>query len=475
MERKSGVLMHISSLPGEYSVGSFGKEAKYFIDLLQECGFTYWQVLPFGVTDGYNSPYQSYSAFAGNPYFIDLETLFEKGYITADELALSRQSVPYVCEYERLKKERFDLLLKASHRLTDKVNVEEFIAQNPYLEKFCEFMALKSANGGRCWNEWKTDKLDQDILFCWKMIQYEFFSQWQEIKIYANKKGIRIMGDIPIYVSYDSSDVWSNPKLFLLDEKQKPSLVAGVPPDFFCTDGQLWNNPLYDWASMKKDGYKWWSDRVRHMSDMFDAIRIDHFRGLESYWAIPANAATAKEGSWRKGPGLNLISVIKKASLNTGIIAEDLGNITPEVSKLLKESGFAGMRVFQFGFMGENDSPHRPHNYPENCFAYTGTHDNNTLLGFLWEMDSNLRDSMLNYCNHTGDWKDGCSSVIRTMLASHAKTVIFPIQDLLGFGADTRLNVPGVASGNWQFRVTRNQLDNIDRNCFRNLNLLYSR
>ncbi len=475
MERKSGVLMHISSLPGEYSVGSFGNEAKYFIDLLQECGFTYWQVLPFGVTDGYNSPYQSYSAFAGNPYFIDLETLFEKGLITADELALSHQNTPYVCEYERLKRERFDLLLKVSRRLTDKVNVEEFIAQNPYLEKFCEFMALKSANGGLCWNEWKINKLDEDILFCWKMIQYEFFSQWQEIKKYANKKGIRIMGDIPIYVSYDSSDVWTNPRLFLLDEKQKPSLVAGVPPDFFCTDGQLWNNPLYDWESMKKDGYKWWSDRIRHMSDMFDAIRIDHFRAFESYWAIPANAATAKEGSWQKGPGLNLISVIKKASLNTEIIAEDLGNITPEVKKLLEESGFSGMRVFQFGFLGENDSPHRPHNYPENCFAYTGTHDNNTLLGFLWEMDSNLRDSMLNYCNHTGDWKDGCSSIIRTMLLSHAKTVIFPIQDLLGFGADTRLNVPGVASGNWQFRVTRNQLDGIDRNRLHNLNLLYSR
>lgn len=475
MERKSGVLMHISSLYGDYSIGSFGDEAKQFVDFLADCGFSYWQVLPFCMTDECNSPYKSYSTFAGNPYFVDLGKLYKKGLINKDELEESRQLTPYVCEYERLLKERLSLLVKASLRVQNKEEIEKYIEKNPYLEKVCEFMALKNANLDKPWYEWETDKIDNTVLFAWKFIQYEFFNQWKEIKEYANNKNIKIIGDIPIYVSHDSCDVWSNKEQYLLDKGGRPSFVAGVPPDYFCEDGQLWGNPIYNWNEMKKDGYKWWCDRISHMAEMFDALRIDHFRGIESYWAVPSSAETAKEGKWEKGPGMDLIDAIKKAAGDTLIIAEDLGDITPEVYELVRESGFPGMRVFQFGFLSDCDSIHRPHNYPENCVAYTGTHDNNTLLGYLWELGDNERRNMLSYCGHTGDWGNGCHSIIRTMMASHAGLVIMPVQDLLGYGSDTRMNTPGSVGTNWQYRITRDQLDSIDKNKFRELNKLYSR
>lgn len=262
--------------------------------------------------------------------------------------------------------------------------------------------------------------------------------------------------------------------MFLLDEDGNPTDVAGVPPDYFSADGQLWGNPLYDWKTMEKDGYKWWCDRISHMAKMFDAVRIDHFRGIESFWAVPATAKTAKEGKWVKGPGMKLINAIKKAAGDTQIIAEDLGDITPEVYQLVKDSGFPGMKVFQFAFLADN-SPHQPHNYEENCVAYTGTHDNNTILGYLWELDDGTRQRMLKYCGHSGDWQSGCASIIRTMLASHAGLVIMPIQDLLGYGCDTRLNTPGKAEGNWMYRITREQLDGIDRQYYKELNQLYCR
>lgn len=475
MERKSGVLMHISSLYGDYSIGSFGDEAKYFIDFLSDAGFSYWQVLPFCMVDECNSPYKSYSTFGGNPYFVDLNVLHKKGLVTDEELSEHHQQNPYVCEYVRLYHNRVKLLAEAAKRVKNKEEVEKFIENNPYLSYFCKFMALKASNNELPWYEWQTDEVDSEILFAWKFIQYEFFTQWAEIKKYANQKGIKLIGDIPIYVSLDSCDVWSNKEQYCLDADGKPTLVAGVPPDYFSEDGQLWGNPLYNWDEMKKDGFKWWCDRIKHMGTMFDAIRIDHFRGIESYWAVPANAKTAKEGSWKKGPGMELIEVIKNASGDIEIIAEDLGDITPEVEKLVEESGFPGMRVFQFGFLGDGDSTHKPHNYPNNCVAYTGTHDNNTLLGYLWELDDNKRNKMLEYCGHSGDWGNGCESIIRTMFQSHAGLVVMPIQDLLGYGSDTRLNIPGKADGNWQYRVTKEQLDSIDRRKFRDLNNLYSR
>ena len=475
MTRKSGVLMHISSLFGDYSIGSFGSEAKYFIDFLAECGFSYWQVLPFCMVDECNSPYKSYSTFGGNPYFVDLGIIFAKGLITEEELSAHRQQNPYVCEYVRLYHTRVELLKKAASRVKDRSEIEEFAAKDPYISNFCEFMALKDANSELSWWEWKNTTPDPEVVFAWKFIQYEFFTQWAEIKKYANSKGIKIMGDIPIYVSLDSCDVWSNKEQYLLDEEGKPTKVAGVPPDYFSEEGQLWGNPLYNWDVMKQDGYKWWCDRISHMSKMFDAVRIDHFRGIESFWAVPADAKTAKAGSWVKGPGMDLINAIKSVAGDTEIIAEDLGDITPEVYKLVEDSGFPGMRVFQFGFLNDGDSSHKPHNYPSNCVAYTGTHDNNTLLGYLWELDDLSREKMLAYCGHSDRWESGCESIIRTMFQSHAKLVIMPIQDLLGYGSDTRLNIPGKADGNWAYRITREQLDGIDKNRFKQLNKTYAR
>lgn len=474
-ERKSGVLMHISSLFGEYSSGSFGDEAKYFIDFLADCGFSYWQVLPFCMVDQCNSPYKSYSAFGGNPYFVDLTRLCDKGLINSRELEESRQHTPYVCEYDRLRTERIDLLKAAASRVRERDIVDEYIDKRPQLKKLCEFMALKAANDDKPWYEWTCNTPDEEDLFAWRFIQYEFFTQWEDIRSYAHSRGVSLIGDIPIYVSLDSCDVWSNREQYLLDDSGMPSAVAGVPPDYFCADGQLWGNPLYDWQIMKKDGYKWWRERIGHMSQMFDAVRIDHFRAIESYWAVPSGAETAREGRWFRGPGMELIDAIKEAAGDTQIIAEDLGDITKEVQSLVEESGFPCMRVFQFGFLSLEDSTHRPHNYPYNCVAYTGTHDNNTLLGYLWELDSSLKDNMLKYCGHSGSWESGIGSIIRTLYASHAKLCILPIQDLLGYGSDTRLNTPGRADGNWQYRITKEQLDSIDRVSFKNLNTLYSR
>ncbi len=467
--------MHVSSLPGKYSCGSFGEPAKEFIDFLCECGFSYWQVLPFCPVDEYNSPYKSHSTFAGNPYFIDLDILSEKGLLTKEELASSEQKTPYLCEFERLYNERFQLFLKVSQRVINKQEIDDFVSKRPYLESFCRFMALKEANKNLSWQDWTTDGIDDKILFMWKFIQYEFFTQWKDIKNYANSKGIEIIGDIPIYVSSDSSDVWANKELFQLDEKNLPRAVAGVPPDYFSEDGQLWGNPLYDWDRMKKDNYRWWTDRIEFMLEIFDGLRIDHFRAIESYWAVPAGEKTAKGGSWIKGPGMDLIEKIKAAAGDKLIIAEDLGLITHEVEELVEKSGFPGMRVFQFGFFG-GESTHMPHNYINNCIAYAGTHDNNTLLGYLWELDDENRQRMLEYCGYTdSDWTKGLPSVIRSIWASSAGTVILAIQDLLGYGSDTRLNFPGRAENNWCFRVTKEQLETIDKKRFKRLNELYCR
>ncbi|MBQ7541692.1 MAG: 4-alpha-glucanotransferase [Clostridia bacterium] len=478
MSRKSGVLMHVSSLPGEYSCGAFGKEAKAFVDFLADCGFSYWQVLPFCMVDECNSPYKSYSTFGGNPYFVDLDTLYEKGLLTRAELDGARQQTPYSCEFVRLYHTRFDLLRRAAGRTDAAVRekIESFIAADPYLEAFCRFMSLKHVNGELPWFRWTRTEGDEETLFLWKFIQYEFFTQWAQIKAYANARGVRVIGDVPIYVALDSCDVYSAKHLFCIDGDNKPSCVAGVPPDYFSEDGQLWGNPLYDWDAMAKDGYTWWRDRLRHALTLFDGVRIDHFRGLESYWAVPGDAKTAREGAWKKGPGMALIRKLREVAGDRLIIAEDLGDITPAAAKLVADSGFPGMRVFQFAFLGDGDNPHLPHNYVPNCVAYTGTHDNNTLLGYLWEMDGAQRSRMLEYCGYTGaDWTGGCPAIVRTMFASAAGLLILPIQDLLGYGSDTRLNIPGKADGNWQYRVTREQLDSIDRAYWRRLHDLYKR
>ena len=477
MKRQSGILMHISSLYGDYSIGTFGKNAKEFVDFLVENGFSVWQVLPFTVTDEYNSPYKSFSAFGGNPYFIDPEKLYNDGLINSEDLRNCKQETPYSCEFERLAKERMLLLKKAYKNSKNQDEVREFIASHPRIEAFCRFMTLREQNGLKTWQEWETEEItDYELLGTWQFIQYEFFTQWAEIKTYANSKGVSIIGDIPIYVSDDSCDVWENRHLFDIDEKGYPTLVAGVPPDYFAKDGQLWGNPLYNWDEMKKDGFKWWKERIDHSLEMFDGVRIDHFRAIESYWAVEATEKTARNGKWIKGPGMDFVNAIKEGHDDKLIIAEDLGDITDEVRALVEESGFPGMRVFQFGFLDDGNSIHMPHNYIRNSVAYSGTHDNNTLFGFLWESDENTRRRALDYCAFSGgDWGGASPLFLRAIFASVSDLAIIPIQDFLMYGSDTRINTPGVAKGNWSYRVTKEQLDNANKEFFRSLNRIYKR
>ena len=476
MKRASGVLMHISSLFGDYSVGSFSHCAEYFIDFLKDSGFSYWQVLPLCMTDEYNSPYKSYSLFGANPYFIDLETLYYKGLLTGDELDKARQTSPYLCEYNRLRDERIKLLSVAASRVIDREPVISYVNSIPELENAAKFLALKEINGGKPWQEFDITDPDVDTLFTWQFIQYEFFTQWKKIKNYANSRGIKIIGDLPIYVALDSADVWASPESYQLNSDNYPTAVAGVPPDYFSEDGQLWYNPLYNWDKIKRDGYKLWRDKLSFMLKLYDGVRIDHFRGLEAYWSVPADAKSAKEGKWVKGPGRELIDALKDVAGDKLIIAEDLGNITKEVEELLTYSNFPGMRVFQFAFLGDKETPHLPHNYVKNSVAYTGTHDNNTLLGYIWEQPREQREEMFDYCSATGEeWSFACEKILRVLLASVSDLVIFPIQDILGYGRDTRMNTPGVADKNWSYRITKGQLDGIDRKKFYCLNKLYSR
>ena len=467
--------MHVSSLPGRYGIGSFGKEAFSFINRIRDGGFSIWQTLPFCMPDRYGSPYSSYSAFSGNPFFIDLDLLFEKGYLTRGELLNEIESSPWLCDFERLWKTRIPLLKRAAFRALESssisASVAEFYKAHPQIADFCRFMAIKEQNGGRAWIEWTTEDYSENDENAWRFIEYEFFREWTAVRSYARENGIEIVGDLPIYVAYDSSDVYFNRSdgLFDLDENGHRRNVAGVPPDFFSADGQLWGNPLYDWKKMEEDGFSWWKARLKHLLSQFDGIRIDHFRGIESFWSIPANAKNAKEGRWIKGPGKSFIDMVRSVieesrseNFSPFVIAEDLGEITEEVRALLQYSGFPGMRVFQFAFDGNPESPHLPYNYEKNCVTYTGTHDNNTLFGFLAELDAWTKEQILSYCGYSGDTRDAVTAVIRTLLCSHADTVILPVQDLLRFGSDTRMNAPGKIEGNWRYRVTNEQLNLID-------------
>ena len=478
MKRKSGVLMHISSLHGRFSCGAFSNEAKEFIDFLSDSGFSCWQVLPFNSVDEFGSPYKSCSAFGGNIYFVDVEQLFSMGLITKEELSECVQNVPYAVEFERLYAERLSIIEKAAKRADKKLvsECETFAKQNPEINNYCKFMALKEENGGAEWQKWQNFNPNPERLFVHRFSQYIFFSQWKKIKDYAKSKGVEIIGDVPIYVSADSADTLYNPKGFLLDEKGYPSMVAGVPPDYFSAEGQLWGNPLYNFSEMEKDDFLWWKKRMNHMFSMFDGVRIDHFRGFESFWAVDADAKTAAGGRWIKAPGEKIVEALKQTKKDKLIIAEDLGDITEEVYKLLEKSGFPGMRVFQFGFLSDGESTHKPHNYTNNTVAYSGTHDNNTLLGYLWELDDEKRKEVLKYCGYKNDnWEQGYENMIRSVMASNAGIAIFPIQDILKFGADTRLNTPGRAEGNWSFRITKEQFSSIDRGYWREVNKTYGR
>lgn len=476
INRKSGVLMHISSLHGEYSVGSFGKPAFEFVDFLEKSGFSYWQVLPFCIPDACNSPYKSEASFAGNVYFIDLPLLAAEGLLTAAELESAKQKSPFMVEGKRLEREREALLRVAASRAKNQAEILSFIKARPQLDSACRFLALKRANNGLPWQEFTVFEYDEEDYFYFAFTQFYFQRQWKAVKSYANAKGIEVIGDIPIYVAADSADVFGNQEQFLLNEKGHPTAVAGVPPDYFAADGQLWGNPLYNWKQMKADGFSWWRERLSFMLEMFDGVRIDHFRAFEAFWSVPANAKTAKEGKWVKGPGMALINVLKRVAGNKLIIAEDLGDITDAVKRLVKSSGFPGMRVLQFAFLGDPETPHLPHAYEQNCVAYTGTHDNNTLLGYVWELDHATRVKMLEYCGYTdADWNKGYDAILRTMMQSHAGLVMFPIQDLLGFGSDTRMNTPGKPDGNWGYRITEEQLKGLNAAKYRRFNELYGR
>ncbi|MBQ7779419.1 MAG: 4-alpha-glucanotransferase [Clostridia bacterium] len=494
--RSSGILLHVSSLMGPYGIGVFGKDTLRFIDFLKEAGFRAWQVLPFTIPDECNSPYKSVSAFAGNPYFIDPEQLFEEGLITGEELESCKASSPYSVDFIALKAQRSALFAKAFERITPALRekVEKWCAAQSWAADHALYTALQEETG-KSWTEWpeplrrrepqaleearaRLKPAIEKELF----LQYLFFTQWQAVRRYANERGVKIIGDMPIYVALDSVDVWSNQQLFDLDEKGFPAAEAGVPPDYFSADGQRWGNPLYDWDAMKKDGYCWWISRITHAHALFDKIRIDHFRGFSAYWAVPTTAETAKEGAWRQGPGMDFFNILFKYIDREALIAEDLGIRDEGLEQLLEDTGLPGMRVMQFAFIGQDDGMHLPHNYLPNTVAYTGTHDNNTLLGYLWELTPENRRYCLDYCGFEGTtWKDGGAqnpairAILRTLWASPAKLIVVPIQDLLGYGGDTKMNRPGIAEGNWSYRLTEEAFAQLHADTYRRLSILYNR
>ena len=465
-KRSAGVLMPIFSLPGDYGVGSFGAGAYAFIDLLARGGFRYWQVLPFCLADENHSPYKSHSSFSLNPWFVDVGILASKGLLTEAERASAVQRVDYTCEYFR-EGERMALLSLAAERAFAREEIRRSVRQTmekfPYLAQFCGYMAGREG---------------AERLWFWQFVQSEVLEEWFSVKAHANARGIEIIGDLPIYVSLESSEVAYHKEWFLLDAQGHPTAVAGVPPDYFCREGQLWGNPLYDWAEMERDGFAFWKARIGYMLTLFDGVRIDHFRGLSAFWSVPAEAGSATAGAWVEAPGRALLDALRPLTEGRLVIAEDLGNITDDVRALVRYSGFPGMRVLQFGFLSEEDSVHLPHFYEENTVAYTGTHDNNTLLGFMFALPEHLRRRALAYVGREGEdfnTPAAYGSIFRSLLSSVAKTVIFPMQDLLLFGEDTRLNTPGRAEGNWAFRFTRAQCENAPWEKMREMLRTYNR
>ena len=476
MKRSCGILMPISALPSPYGIGTLGQEAYDFVDFLAASNHFWWQLLPVGPTSYGDSPYQSFSAYAGNPYFVDLVTLRNDGLVTQDELnSVDWGSDPTRVDYKKIYDNRFVLLEKASQRgwAQDEKAVMAFAKENAgWLEDYVLFMALKRRFGMVAWTEWPDEdirlhrpaaverwrkELAEDIrLFTY--IQYLFYQQWDRLRTYAHSKGVGIIGDMPIYVAMDSADVWSEPGSFQLDERNVPTEVSGCPPDSFNADGQLWGNPLYNWDVMKHDGYGWWIRRIAGAAKLYDVLRIDHFRGLESYWAVPYGAKTAKDGRWVKGPGMDLMSVLISWFPNIRFIAEDLGFLTPEVHQLLKDSGLPGMKVLEFAFDSREPSNYLPHTYDSNCVCYAGTHDNPPILLWKEEADAADIDMAVRYLGlneqegfHWGILRGGMSSVADLFVAQ--------MQDYLGLGAGARMNVPGILGGNWQWRMKKGQID----------------
>ncbi len=489
--RTSGILMHISSLSSPYGIGTLGKEAFDFVDFLKESGQTYWQILPIGPTSIGDSPYQSFSSFAGNPYFIDFRELTKEGLLEpSDYINIKWSENDTEVDYGKLYENRYKVLRKAYVNFLKNVpkDFESFCKENDsWLSSFAIFMALKNANGGSSWSEWELPfkkrqtkaiedfkKTNAEDIGFYKMQQYLFFKQWNKLKKYANKNGIKIIGDLPIYVAKDSADIWSCPEQFQLDEDYNEQFVAGCPPDSFSADGQLWGNPLYNWGQMKKDGYSWWCKRISFISKIFDCIRIDHFRGFDEYYSIPSNDKTAKNGKWRKGPGIELFNAISKKVGEVPIIAENLGFLTDSVNELLEKTGFPGMKVLQFAFDSREESAYLPHLYDKNCVVYTGTHDNDTILG--WMKNAAVKDvefakEYMRLTESEGyNW-----GMMKVALASSADTAILMMQDILGLDEKARMNTPSTVGNNWKWRIKGECLNSWLAEIIYNLTKLYYR
>lgn len=475
MERRAGILLPISALPSPYGIGTLGKQARHFIRFLQSAGQSCWQILPAGPTGYGDSPYQSFSSFAGNPYFIDLDDLRREGLLRKSEYAdLDWGADPGRVDYGKLYENRFVVLHQAVERLERRKSPEyrEFLRQNAYwLDDYALFMAEKDAHGGASWLEWEKgirrrnlrtlqkerEKLEKETAF-WKGVQFLFHKQWDSMRAYAHEHGIQLIGDVPIYVSPDSADLWGHPELFQLDRDGRPREVAGCPPDGFSADGQLWGNPLYNWSRMKKDGYDWWTKRIARQFTMVDVLRIDHFRGLEAYYAIPYGEKTAKNGRWRKGPGLDFFRTIEKKLGKLQIIAEDLGFLTDSAVRMVQESGYPGMKVLEFAFdPRDTGSGYLPHTYTRNCVVYTGTHDNSTVQGWMKSAPRpNVRKAR-EYLHL--DAKEGYHwGFLRGAYASVADLAVAQFQDLLGLDDRARMNIPSTLGGNWAWRMQEGQM-----------------
>lgn len=474
----SGILLHISSLPGKYGIGTLGAEARKFVEFLVKSGQEYWQILPVGPTGFGDSPYQSYSAYAGNPLLIDIDMLIDEDLVSEDDSDLkiiekkhsfTDYAQLYSFKYIVLKKAYAKFLSDASE--SGKKAFDDFCRRNSFwLDDYALFTALKERFKGVMWTEWEDDirLRRQDALNkyseilakeikCVKFIQYKFFEQYRALKKYANARGIKIYGDMPIYVSMDSSDIWAGPELFMLDKDRRPTKVAGCPPDAFAPTGQLWGNPLYDWDYMELTGYKWWISRVKYSGELFDLTRIDHFRGFESFYAIPYGNETAEIGEWLPGPSMKLFRAIRGELGNVSLVAEDLGFLTDDVRKMLKESGFPGMNVLEFGFGGENSS-YLPHNYLRNSVSYIGTHDNDTALGWYESADKAARKNAKKYMALSK--KEGANwGMIRTVYGSVSDLAVIQMQDFLGLGSEARMNIPSTICGkNWLWRLKGDEL-----------------
>lgn len=493
MARCAGILMPITSLPSPYGVGTVGKDAYQFVDFLVASGQKYWQILPVGATSYGDSPYQSFSTYAGNPYLIDLDMLCESGLLKKEEIEDIDwcYSTDYI-DYEKLFNNRFEVLHIAFERFKEANNLWEFMEFEKesynWLHNYALYMACKYHFDQKAWTEWPDDDikfrkqkaiehysqmLGNDVYF-WKFVQFLFYSQFKKLKNYANSKGVLIFGDMPIYVAMDSADTWANPEVFWLDQELNPVCVAGCPPDYFSATGQLWGNPLYNWDYLKQTGYRWWIDRVRSASSLFDVTRIDHFRAFDQFYAIPYPAENAINGSWIDGPGMDFFNAMKAELGDVAIIAEDLGLLTPTVVKLLEDTGYPGMKVLEFAFDSGEDNDYLPHNYTANSVVYTGTHDNDTLMGWV----ATAKEKDIAYASEYANRRDDEEfnwAIIRLAYSSVSNLAIIQMQDILGLGSEARVNIPSTLGGNWVWRIKPDALTPQLATKIRNLTKLYGR